>query len=127
MKISLIICTKNRSDQLVECFNSLEKLNISSNEFEIIVVDNNSSDETNKIIENYKSSSKHEVKNCFTSKVGLGAARNCGIENCNGEIVCFTDDDCYLDTNYLISLEREFFNSEADYGIPSSTPSDASC
>ena len=53
MKISLIICTKNRSDQLVECFNSLEKLNISSNEFEIIVVDNNSSDEINKIIENY--------------------------------------------------------------------------
>ncbi|WP_350294304.1 glycosyltransferase [Limnohabitans sp. Rim8] len=38
---------------MVECFNSLEKLNISSNEFEIIVVDNNSSDEINKIIENY--------------------------------------------------------------------------
>jgi len=117
MKLSLIICTKNRASQLDLCLKHLNELRGGGLEFEIIVVDNNSSDSTSEVIQGFKNISRYPFISCFSSKVGLGAARNCGVQESSGNILAFTDDDCYLDENYILALDQHFSSSGAEYGM----------
>ena len=116
MTISLIICTKDRADQLDMCLTYIEQIYTCGQDFELIIVNNNSIDNTDEVIENYIKESKHKVKKVFEKNTGLGKARNAGIAVSSGQTICFSDDDCYLTENYLIELERNFINSKSDYG-----------
>jgi glycosyltransferase involved in cell wall biosynthesis len=116
MTISLIICTKDRADQLDMCLTYIEQIYTCGQDFELIIVNNNSIDNTDEVIESYIKESKHKVKKVFEKNTGLGKARNAGIAVSSGQTICFSDDDCYLTENYLIELERNFINSKSDYG-----------
>ena len=73
--LTITICTYNRSDILLECLNSLTKQTISSDKFIVLVVDNNSTDNTKNVID----SVKHNFKNFYyvvEKKQGLSYARN---------------------------------------------------
>ena len=88
--LSIIICTYNRSRLLKKCLESLlPQLN---EEIEIIVIDNNSSDDTNEIVRAYDF--KHpNIRYVFEPNTGLSHARNRGIKESNADWILYIDDD----------------------------------
>ena len=91
MKIlSIIICTHNRSKLLMECVNSLIKQNTEN--VEIIIIDNNSSDETAKISQEYTINYPN-IRYALETKVGLSHARNRGIQEAKSDWLLYLDDD----------------------------------
>jgi glycosyltransferase involved in cell wall biosynthesis len=107
MKISLVICTRDRATKLVQCLETLKGQDCPA-EWELVVVDNGSRDETGLVLERFRPQFPAFVS-VYESRPGLGRARNRGWRAARGEIVVFTDDDCHADphllTNYLTCFE----------------------
>lgn len=99
-KISVIIPTYNRSDKLLKCLEFLNKQNFPKEDFEVIVVNDGSSDDTESRLKTlkYENFSFHTQKNS-----GQGNARNLGIEKAKGEVIIFIGDDIYPQKNFLKS------------------------
>jgi glycosyltransferase involved in cell wall biosynthesis len=76
----------------------------SSFPWELIVVDNGSTDSTQEIIEQFKAQFPIPCISVIEQRKGLGIARNRGWSMASGEIIAFTDDDCYPDPDYLTSI-----------------------
>lgn len=94
--VSVIIPAFNNGEQLLMCLEALQEQTYRKDLFEIVVVDNNST-------ENIK-----EVSDKFSNTVyvketarGPAAARNKGISDSKGEVLAFTDSDCKPDSNWL--------------------------
>ena len=99
--VSVVVPTYNRKELLEGCIDSLLKQ--SYPKYEIIVVDDGSTDGTKKLLEKY--SKKNPNLKFFTQEnKGSYAARNLGIKNSKGEIICFTDDDCIADKDWIKNL-----------------------
>src|SRR5271166_1223238 len=105
MQLSLVICTRNRASQLAESLRSLTRLQYPAT-WELIIVDNGSKDETQDVIKNYNESLP--LRTVIEPRVGLGRARNRGWSSSQGDIVAFTDDDCYPAHDFLCSVVRCF-------------------
>lgn len=109
MKISVIIPSFNRSHLLCDAIDSISKQNLSSEDYEIIVVDNNSQDDTeylvSRCIANHKDISIRYYKEY---RQGDYFARNRGAKEALGEYLVFTDDDALFDTDYLSTILRVF-------------------
>jgi GT2 family glycosyltransferase len=74
---------------------------------ELLVVDNNSSDSTRKVVERH--ASQHPaVRYLFEPRQGLSQARNAGVAAAKGDLVAFTDDDVYFDSGWLEQTVRAF-------------------
>jgi GT2 family glycosyltransferase len=115
--ISVVVCSYNGSRTINECLEHLTKLNYSR--YEIIVIDDGSTDNTASIATNYT------VRLIRTENRGLSAARNTGWEEARGEIVAYTDDDAYPDPDWLRYLARAFQrSSHAMIGGPNLPPVD---
>jgi len=97
--VSIIVPTYNRSELLSNCIDSLLNQNFSG-EYEIIVVDNNSSDDIfNMVVLKVKSDDK--LKYHLESRKGLVYARHKGANCANGEILIFVDDDGEYDRDCI--------------------------
>lgn len=93
--VSVVICTYNRGKYLERCIKSLKSQSYSN--FEIIVVNGPSIDETDTILKKYP-----DIKIIFQRELnGLSIARNLGVEACAGEIIAFIDDDAMADKNWI--------------------------
>jgi O-antigen biosynthesis protein len=91
--VSVVVCTHNGEATLAEC---LQRANaLSYPDFEVIVVDDGSSDASAEIAR------AHGATLLETQHRGLGHARNAGIAAARGEIVAFLDDDAYPDQDWL--------------------------
>lgn len=113
--ISVIICTYNRSESLKDTLKSIEALFIPKElQWELVIVDNNSTDDTKKVVEYFADSSKAKVGYVFESNQGLSFARNAGIRHAQGEIVAFTDDDVIVDKNWLCFIAGTFVEYNVD-------------
>jgi glycosyltransferase involved in cell wall biosynthesis len=103
-RLSVILCTYNRADSLRATLICLSQLVIPrSIPWELIVVDNNSSDHTKDIVEGMKPmipSLSYE----FESRQGLSNARNHGLSVARGDIILFTDDDVCPDPDWAATL-----------------------
>jgi len=109
MMMSVVICTYNRSQSLARTLKSLGEISVPSNlQWEVIVVDNNSTDGTRAAIEDFAAESTMPVSYVFEKKQGLAYARNAGIEKANGDVIAFTDDDVLVAANWLKELARTF-------------------
>lgn len=98
---SIIICTYNGSKKIKHVLDCVLKQNEFCEKVEdLIVVDNNSSDETSNIIKEY-SKVNDKIKYIFESKPGLSNARACGVKNCNSEWIIFLDDDNYIEQDWI--------------------------
>jgi glucosyl-dolichyl phosphate glucuronosyltransferase len=109
MDISIIICTYNRYENLKECFDCLASQEITDNfSWEVVLVDNNSSDHTKQFTQDYASRSNFILRYAFQPKQGLSHARNHGIKNSNSDILIFIDDDIRVSINWLQSIYTTF-------------------
>ena len=99
--VSVVIPTYNRKKLLQKSVRSL--LRQSYKNFEIIIVDDGSSDGTENVVKKFKA-----VKYIKQKRRGPATARNTGIKSAKGEIIAFTDDDCEVDCNWLKSIVLSF-------------------
>jgi glycosyltransferase involved in cell wall biosynthesis len=104
VRMSCIICTYRRPELLAGALKSVIQQNLPAHEFEIIVVDNNSGDETPTVVERLARLSAAPVHYLFEPKQGLSYARNAGVAQASSEIVAFLDDDAEADPGWLSAL-----------------------
>ncbi|MDH3347064.1 MAG: glycosyltransferase [Desulfobulbaceae bacterium] len=103
MKISVVISTRNRSKQLASCISSFSHITF-ANPFELVIVDNGSTDNTSQLLHELKNKSTFPIKIVYEPIPGLGRARNAGWRAASGQIIAFTDDDCYPDKDWLTAI-----------------------
>jgi glycosyltransferase involved in cell wall biosynthesis len=107
--ISVVICTYNRGSSLEQTLEGLRATTVPIGlRWEIVVVDNNSDDNTREVVERVARTSGLNVRYVFEPKQGLSQSRNTGIANSTAEIVVFIDDDILTDADWLGNLWREF-------------------
>ncbi len=96
MRFSIVVPVFNNSTGIKNCIESLLAIDYPRDDFEILVVDNNSNDSTAEVV-------KASGVTCLreTRTQSLFAARNTGIQAAKGEFVAFTDADCVADRNWL--------------------------
>jgi len=104
--ISVVIPAYNEERYLLACLDSLKKQNFKG-EYEIIIVDNNSDDNTKNIAENEKG-----VKVFCQSQRGVCAARQTGTLEANGKIIVSTDADCVFFPDWLSNIYNIFENNK---------------
>lgn len=105
--ISVIICTYNRSDYLELALRSLVKQE-NCTDFEVIIVDNNSTDSTKDICKKFID--RDDWNYFFEKSQGLSFARNRGIKEAKGEILAFLDDDAIANSNWIANIYSFFKN-----------------
>jgi glycosyltransferase involved in cell wall biosynthesis len=76
--------------------------------YEIIVVDNNSSDETRAVVEEWRKRASVEIQYRFEARQGVHYARNSALQCARGEILYYTDDDMVADFNLLAEIVKPF-------------------
>ncbi|MEO6036678.1 MAG: glycosyltransferase, partial [Verrucomicrobiota bacterium] len=103
-QVSVVVASYNGARTLRACLDSLEHLNYP--DYEIILVDDGSTDGTAEIAALYKNA-RYERQ----VHQGLSVARNTGIAAASGEIVAFTDSDCRADVDWLFYLVSDLLNS----------------
>jgi glycosyltransferase involved in cell wall biosynthesis len=103
-RVSLIVCTRNRGSRLGEFLNRITQLDAPSGGWELILVDNASTDATPAIIEEFVRTAGISAQYVYAPLAGLARARNAGIAAASGDVLAFTDDDCYPQTDYLKTL-----------------------
>ncbi len=109
MQASVIVCTFNRVVLLENTLSSLEKLTVPADwSWELLIVDNNSSDTTEETVKKFASNTKVRIRYIFEKKQGLSNARNRGISEAKGEIIAFADDDMEFDPNWLFHMIMTF-------------------
>ncbi|PJB15569.1 MAG: hypothetical protein CO118_02960 [Flavobacteriales bacterium CG_4_9_14_3_um_filter_32_8] len=113
-KISVIIPVRNEADNIARCLDSLSNQNYNKANFEVIIIDDHSTDNTSEIVINYFKNSElnsrfYQLENTYTKKEGL----KCGIEKSNYNIISSTDADCILPSNWLFNISIQI-NKKAD-------------
>lgn len=110
MKISINILTWNSEKHIKKCLECC--LNQNYNDFDIVVIDNNSSDYTVKTIEEYFNKIKI-IRNSINT--GYSGGHNMGIRDSSSEYVLVLNPDVYLDKNYIKNI-IEFLDLNKEYG-----------
>jgi PST family polysaccharide transporter len=98
--VTVILCTYNRSRMLRTALDSLTHVDTKRN-WEVIVVDNNSSDGTQAVAEEYCQTYPGRFRYIFEPRQGKSHALNRGIQESRGGILAFTDDDVRVDQRWL--------------------------
>lgn len=98
--ISVIICTYNRADLLAGALESVCQQSLAASAYEIVVIDNNSTDETPQVSRAYAERYPN-VRYYTESQQGLSYARNRGWQEARGEYVAYIDDDCQAPASWL--------------------------
>jgi glycosyltransferase involved in cell wall biosynthesis len=99
-QISIVVPTFNSAKVLGTCLESLTNQTVGQEKYEVIVVDDGSTDETRDIV------SKHPVKYIYQQNSGPAVARNNGVRQAEGEIILFTDADCEPQSNWIEELVK---------------------
>ncbi len=115
-EISIVICTYNRALYLPQALESLYHQTVEKNRYEVIVVNNNSTDETASVCKTFidNHSDGHFI---YLNELNQGAsfARNTGAAIAKAPLLCFMDDDAIAYPNYL-ELIIDFFKTYPDAG-----------
>jgi glycosyltransferase involved in cell wall biosynthesis len=113
MKATVIVCTYNRCDTLAKTLESLAASTIpDSVEWEIAVIDNNSSDRTRQVVEDFSRRFPGRFRYAFEPRQGKSFALNRGIRETQADVLAFTDDDVIAEPTWLWNLTRDLFSGE---------------
>ena len=114
MLFSIIIPAKNEQENIVLCLDSINKLAFHKDEFEIIVVDNGSDDNTVALVKTFA------VNVYEKPELSLSELRNYGASVARGDVFAFLDADCVVTENWLNQAKSAF--DDPDVGSTGSTP-----
>jgi glycosyltransferase involved in cell wall biosynthesis len=103
--VSIIIPTFNSEKTLNNCLRALFNQTVSGDCYEVIVVDDGSTDNTREVVTRYRG------KYYYQKNQGPASARNRGVEIARGELVLFTDADCEVERNWIEEMCKPFTDS----------------
>jgi glycosyltransferase involved in cell wall biosynthesis len=105
MDITVVLCTYNRSVILAKALDSLAASTLPANsEWEVLVVDNNSKDQTRTIIEGFCQRHPGRFRYLFEPQQGKSFALNSALREARGDILAFVDDDVTVEPTWLYNL-----------------------
>lgn len=114
MDASIIVCTYNRAESLKDTLAALVQLEAQpTQEWEVLVVDNNSRDHTRQVVEEAQRAWPR-LRYVFEPAQGLSYARNRGIAESTGEVILFTDDDVLPEADWLETTLNGLETFQAD-------------
>ncbi len=108
VKTSVVICAYNRAQNVADLLECLLAQAAPDRPFEILVVDNNSKDNTQETIGSYIPKFQGGLRYFFEPRQGKSFALNLGIRESRGEILAFTDDDCLVPGDYIRRVHEVF-------------------
>jgi glycosyltransferase involved in cell wall biosynthesis len=105
MSITVIVCTYNRCETLARTLDSIAASIVpNSVEWEVLIVDNNSTDKTREVVAQYSQRYPGRFRYLREGNQGLCFARNAGVRESRGDILAFTDDDATVEPDWLWNL-----------------------
>jgi glycosyltransferase involved in cell wall biosynthesis len=113
-EISLIICTRNRSRQLARCLESVREVRC-ERAWELVIVDNGSADDTSAVVQEFIRNTPVSVVYALEPEPGKSRGLNTALRMARGEIVAFTDDDCYPAPDFLARTWEAFLDPSVGY------------
>lgn len=105
MRVSVIVCTRNRADSIGEALAAITALDYP--DFELLVVDSSTGEDARKTAALV---AQVGAKLVLEPRSGLSIARNTGLAHASGQLIAFTDDDCVPATDWLIVIARVLAN-----------------
>jgi GT2 family glycosyltransferase len=118
---SIIIPSYNRVDEVLECLESLRSINFDKEKFEVIVVDDGSTDSTIAFLKEYEQNVEFNFSYYTEANQGPGSARNMGMQNARGDFFMFIDSDVTVPQDWLTHINKELHQQEAQaFGGPDS-------
>ena len=119
MRLSIVVNMYNTASYLPKCMDTLLHQDISGDEYEIILVDDGSTDESLLLAKEYVAKRKCNpswpvIRVCAHANKGLAGARNTGVDAAVGEYLCFVDPDDYIEKNSLSAFIHQMDNEQLD-------------
>ncbi len=130
MTLSIIICSYNRASYISDALTSLYVQYSGLDNFEVIIVDNNSTDNTKEVYAQWRQTNTNgQFTFISETKQGASFARNTGAAIAKGEWVCFMDDDAVATPNYVENILKHIHHQPEVVGfggriIPKYIPSE---
>ena len=113
MNITVILCTYNRCQSLAKALTSTAALKLpESIEWEVLVVDNNSRDQTCEVVNEFITRYPGRFRYFFEPQPGKSYALNSGIREARGTVLAFIDDDVTVEPSWLTNLTVTLHNGE---------------
>lgn len=114
--VSVVIGTYNRCGMLPRALESVLGQETGGIHYEVIIVDNNSTDRTRQVIESFIERGHANLRYIFEGRQGISYARNTGVESARAPIIAFTDDDVRVADDWVGNIKRAFDeHPEVDY------------
>jgi glycosyltransferase involved in cell wall biosynthesis len=114
IEVSVIVCTYNRDKYLSKTLDHLKNQSLNKDQYEIVIVNNNSRDNTENICKKFlKDSPELNVKYVNETSQGHSYSRNRGIKEAAGSILSFIDDDAFVDQDFIKHIHY-FFETYKD-------------
>jgi hypothetical protein len=104
MRISLIICTRDRADRLRMALQHVGRLEAPRGGWQLVLVDNGSTDHTPAVLRGFLAEAGVPAVVVEEPRRGLARARNAGLARAAGDLLAFTDDDCYVRPDFLVQI-----------------------
>lgn len=111
LKVSVVVVCFNEENNIKHCLDSILKQGYSN--YEIVIVDGDSTDGTVRIVSEYQAYYKN-VKIIINPKRTIASNRNVGVKHAKGMLVAFTDADCIVPTNWLSILVQGYIRHKGE-------------
>lgn len=112
--VSIVVCTHNRGATLPAMLRSYDRI-VASVQWELVVVDNASTDGTFQFLTDYSATANFEMRVLREPRLGKSRAVNTGWRACTAPIIALTDDDCYPASDYVDCLVSAFESTDISY------------
>src|SRR4051812_48213770 len=108
LPLSVLVCSRNRVERLKRCVEAMLAVK-ASHDWELVIVDNASTDGTANFLSTLSPNGVRPKVTILTEPVpGKGRALNIGWRRAEGQIIAFTDDDCYVTPDYVDAVISAF-------------------
>ncbi len=112
-KITVIVCTFNRCQSLAKTLDSVATTTLPESEkWEVVVVDNNSGDQTREVVRDFSRRYPNCFRYFFEPRQGKSYALNSGIQEARGDVLVFMDDDVTVEPTWLRNLTAGLCSGE---------------
>lgn len=112
--LSIIVCTRNRADELTGCLPALASQAKEFSDVEVVVVDNGSTDSTRGVVGRASAESGFTLRYAYHGEPGLCRARNHGRDVARGRVLAYVDDDVRVGPAWIKQVREHFLARKSD-------------